>query len=122
VSSISASTVHNEVTDLDWENRRRSVRKTVRFKALVLLPDDQLLEAHTIDLSLGGACLSVPSPLIVGEECRMQMEFTACGETRRVLLITEVCYRTEIEDGYRIGVRFVQLEAETADFLMMLLQ
>lgn len=109
-------------TDVEWANRRRTARKIMRFKALVLLPDDQLLEAHTIDLSLGGACLSVPTPLVVGEECRMQMEFTACGATRSVLLISEVCYRTPLDDGFRIGVRFVQLDSETATFLTTLLE
>jgi len=109
-------------TDVEWANRRRTARKIMRFKALVLLPDDQLLEAHTIDLSLGGACLSVPTPLVVGEECRMQMEFTACGATRSVLLVSEVCYRTQLDDGFRIGVRFVQLDNETATFLTTLLE
>ena len=108
--------------EFEWENRRRSVRKSVSFKALVLLPDDQLLETHTIDLSLGGACLSVPTPLVIGEECRMQLEFSACGETRSVLLISEVCYRTRIDNGFRVGVRFVQLDTETSTFISMLLR
>jgi c-di-GMP-binding flagellar brake protein YcgR len=120
VSSI-ADSAEREVDDFDWANRRRTGRKIVRYKALVLLPDDQLLEAHTIDLSLGGACLSVPTPLVVGEECRMQMELSACGESRRVLLISEVCYRTQLDDGYRVGVRFVQLDQDTESFLTMLL-
>jgi hypothetical protein len=116
-----SETAAQVATDVEWANRRRTVRKVMRFKALVLLPDDQLLEAHTIDLSLGGACLSVPTPLVVGEECRMQMEFTACGASRSVLLVSQVCYRTQLDNGFRIGVRFVQLDADTSDFLMTLL-
>lgn len=120
--SVISDPIEREVSDADWANRRRTARKIVRFKALVLLPDDQLLEAHTIDLSMGGACLSVPTPLVVGEECRMQLEISACGASRSVLLISEVCYRTQIDDGYRIGVRFVQLDGDTESFLMTLLQ
>jgi hypothetical protein len=110
-----------QAPDVEQQNRRRNVRKTMRIKALVLLPDDQLLEAHTVDVSLGGACLSVPTPLVVGEECRMQMEFSACGVTRSVLLVSEVCYRTPLEEGFRVGVRFVQLDSDTAAFLTELL-
>lgn len=121
VTTASIPITERVMSEAEWENRRRSARRSLRFKALVLLPDDQLLEAHTIDISLGGACLSVPTPLIVGEECRMQMEFTACGETRSVLLISEVCYRTEVDGAFRIGVRFVGLDEDTSRFLSTLM-
>jgi hypothetical protein len=105
------------VADDQIAERRRARRKTIRLQALVLLPDDELLTAHTIDLSIGGACLFVSSAFSIGEECRVQMQFQACGASKSVLLIGEVCYCTQASAGFRIGLRFVQLGTETAEFI-----
>jgi hypothetical protein len=102
--------------------RRAHHRRSLRMNALVLLPDDDLLAGHTVDLSLGGACLSVPKQLSIGDECRLQLEFEACGIRRNVLLVSQVCYCREGVEGYRVGLQFVQLAPDTAGFLASMLE
>ena len=101
--------------------RRKQARRSVRLRALVLLPDDQLLNGHTIDLSVGGACLSAPHQLLVGDECRLQLELEAVGTKRRALLVSRVCYCVPQGDGFRVGLQFVQVSPEDAQLLEMLL-
>lgn len=106
----------------DGVDRRKQARSSVRLRATVLLPDDQLLYAHTIDLSVGGACLSVPVQLLVDDECRLGLELEAVGTKHNVLLISRVCYCSPQGDGFRVGVQFLQVDPKDAALVNELLR
>ena len=108
----------NEASGIE---RRRQPRTSIQLRATVLLPDDQLLMAHTIDLSNGGACLSVPAQLIADDEVRLALQFEAVGIKHNLLLIARVCYCSAQGPAFRAGVQFVQVAQEDAALLGTLL-
>ena len=101
--------------------RRRQPRTSIRIRATVLLPDDELLYAHTIDVSSGGVCLSVPRQLAVDDEVRLNLQLEAVGTRQNLLLIARVCYCMRHEEGFRAGLQFVQVSPENAMLLEKLL-
>lgn len=101
--------------------RRRQPRTSIQLRATVLLPDDQLLIGHTIDVSSGGACLSVPEQLVVDDEVRLSLQFEAVGTKHNLLLIARVCYCAPQKQGFRAGLQFVQVAAEDDALLQTLL-
>lgn len=105
----------------NFSERRRHPRTSIRLSATVLLPDDELLYAHTIDVSRGGACLSVPKQLLVDDEVRLGLQFEAVGVKRSMLLIARVCYCLPHGDTFRAGVQFVQVSDSDAALLEKLL-
>lgn len=105
----------------DGRERRRQARTSIQLRATVLLPDDQLLMAHTIDVSSGGACLSVPVQLVVDDEVRLGLQFEAVGTKHNLLLIARVCYCAAQGQIFRAGVQFVQVAPDDAALLQTLL-
>lgn len=103
------------------DERRRHPRTSIRLSATVLLPDDELLFAHTIDLSRGGACLSVLKQLLVDDEVRLGLQFGAVGMKQGMLLIARVCYCMPYGDAFRAGLQFVQVSDSDAALLDKLL-
>jgi c-di-GMP-binding flagellar brake protein YcgR len=103
------------------QERRRRPRTSIRLSATVLLPDDELLYAHTIDLSSGGVCLSVPKQLQLEDEVRLGLKFEAVGVKHSLLLISRVCYCLPDAKEFRAGLQFVQISAEDSTLLEKLL-
>lgn len=101
--------------------RRTQPRTSIQLRATVLLPDDQLLLAHTIDVSSGGACLSVPAQLSAGDEVRLGLHFEAVGTKQDLLLIARVCYCATQGQAFRAGLQFVQVAPGDAELLQTLL-
>lgn len=102
--------------------RRQHARRSIQLRALVLLPDDQLLNGQTVDISAGGACLSTPTQLLVDDECRLQLELEAAGTHRAALLVCRVCYCMPQGDRFRVGLQFVQMNEADAELIAALLR
>ena len=62
------------------EERRISPRKVVSLRARVVLPDHTTLDGHAVDLSRTGIGLAAPRMLQAGQECRLLIDLSACGE------------------------------------------
>jgi hypothetical protein len=116
-----SSQLEDSNVSADAERRTQS-RSSIRLRATVLLPDDQLLFGHTIDVSIGGCCLSVPTQLLIDDECRLGLEFEAVGMKHNVLLIARVCYCAAQAEGFRAGMQFVQVTPGDAELISELLR
>jgi c-di-GMP-binding flagellar brake protein YcgR len=103
-------------------NRRGSDRKVVRLRASVSLPGDRTFEAHTVDISSGGACIVAPYQLTAGQQCVIHLELSACGSDHKMQLVGRVCYCNRSGTSqFRVGMRFVQLDDTAASFVAAIL-
>ncbi len=103
-------------------NRRESDRKVVRLRATVSLPGDRTFEAHTVDISSGGACIVAPYQLTTGQQCVIHLELSACGSDHKIRLMGRICYCNGSGAAqFRVGMRFVQLDDTAASFIAAIL-
>jgi c-di-GMP-binding flagellar brake protein YcgR len=100
------------------EDQRRASRKEIRLVAQIELPDASLLHGQTADISRAGIGFFSPQPIAIGGDCTLTIEIFACG-TRAVLkLIGRVCHCTkQSEDCFRIGMKFIRMDEQTATIL-----
>ena len=65
------------------------------MRVTVLDPSHQEIEASVLDISAGGLCLHLRSPIRAGTLVKV--------ETPEILLLGDICYCTADEDGFRAG-------------------
>lgn len=106
-----------------FAERRAAERRSIEVRATVTIPEESaLLEGHTVDLSLGGASITMPFELPRGRACLIDLEFEACGSCSTFSIPAEVRYCVRMDDGeFRAGVRFGQIDEATAAFLAAVL-
>lgn len=103
------------------EERRISPRKVVSLRARVVLPDNTTLDGHAVDLSRTGIGLAAPRMLQAGQDCRLLIDLSACGEEIELKLAGRVCYCRKESGKYRAGLHFVGLDAYAARLIDQLL-
>jgi hypothetical protein len=100
-----------------FEHRRMS-RKAMRLVAQIRLPNDELLNGQTADISRSGIGFFSPSRLDRGEDCTLIIHISACGTDAELKLVGRVCHCTKLsEDSYRIGMQFIRMDEQTASIL-----
>jgi c-di-GMP-binding flagellar brake protein YcgR len=105
------------------EDRRSHERKSIAIRAKVTVFGKSVLPGHTVDLSLGGAGITVPFELEQGQRCLIDLELQACGETAAFHIPAEVRYCVQMgRTRYRAGLRFGETDAATSGFIASLLQ
>jgi Tfp pilus assembly protein PilZ len=79
--------------------------------------------ARTRDLSRGGICFILPTPLKVG--IRFTVELTLVFDentfSEPLALAGKVVWCTPVDEGYQIGASFFTLDEETQEYLKMFL-
>jgi len=65
------------------------------MRVTVLDPSHLEIEASVINISAGGLCLHLASPIPAGTAVKV--------ETSEVLLLGDICYCTADSDGFRVG-------------------
>ena len=101
------------------EERRTSVRRSIEVRATVTVPDQAaLLEGHTVDLSVGGASITLPFEVAPGQACLIELEFAAFGASDALRIPAQVRYCVRMEHtGFRAGVCFGRIDDATAAFI-----
>jgi hypothetical protein len=103
--------------------RRGYERKSIAIRAKVTVPGMSVLPGHTIDMSRAGASLTMPFELANGQQCLIDLQLEACGETRAFHIPAEVRYCVEMGKGrFRAGVRFGETDAATSAFIAAILK
>ena len=98
--------------------QRRTPRKELRLSTIVRLSDGTILNSHTADVSRDGIGFFAPHALKVDSECTLSVPIDACGTVALLRLVGRVVHcRQQSEDQFRIGVRFVRMDEETASIL-----
>ncbi len=101
------------------QDRRTSVRRSIEVRATITVPDESaLLEVHTVDLSVGGASITLPFEVAQGQACLIELEFAAFGSSNTFRIPAEVRYCVTMESTrFRVGVRFGRIDDATAAFI-----
>jgi PilZ domain-containing protein len=103
--------------------RRSYERKSVTIRAKVTVPGMSILPGHTVDMSRAGASITMPFELAHGQQCLIDLELQACGETSSFHIQAEVRYCVPMKDGrFRAGVRFAETDAATSAFIAAILK
>jgi len=100
------------------EDLRRFPRKDIRLVARIELPDGEVLEASTADISRGGIGFFSPRRIDIAGDCTLTVAIDACGASAMLKLVGRVCHCTkQAEDSFRIGMQFVRMDETTASIL-----
>lgn len=105
------------------QERRTAERRSIEVRATITIPDEStLLEGQTVDLSVGGASITLPFELARGCTCLIELEFEACGSSSIFRIPAEVRYCVKMDGGeFRAGMRFGRIDEATAAFLSAVL-
>jgi hypothetical protein len=103
--------------------RRSYERKSVAIHAKITVPGMSVLPGHTVDLSRAGASITLPFELANGQQCLIDLELQACGETKAFHIPAEVRYCVPMgANRFRAGVRFGETDAATGAFIAAILK
>ena len=121
-AAVPAELSELELAKLERE-RRVASRKVVSLIAKVQLPDGTVLHGHSTDISQTGIGLYSPRMLEADEECSLHIDLSVCGMEMELRLIGRVCYcHPQGDQKFRAGMRFVGLDASSAELLSQLLR
>ena len=104
-------------------DRRTSARKVMRVQARIRVPGEEApLDAHTVDLSVGGVSITSSQQLNLGQECSVELGISAPEIAPPPGLRARVRYCGRLRDGqYRIGFEFSSVSIEAAELLVAVL-
>ncbi len=103
--------------------RRNYERISVAIRANVTVAGMSVLPGHTLDMSSAGASITLPFELAHGQQCLIDLELQACGETSAFHIQAEVRYCVPMSDGrFRAGLRFGETDAVTSAFIAAILK
>lgn len=121
-SSTAVPAEFSELAKLDSE-RRVASRKVVSMVAKVQLPDGITLDGQSADISQTGIGLLSPRMLQADDECNLTIDLSVCGMDMQLRLAGRVCYCYPHGEGkFRAGMRFVSMDANSAQLLSQLLR
>ncbi len=104
--------------DMEADERRIQPRRAIMIKADVQIPGKPLMKAHAVDLSRGGLGLQSPVAADIDQEISVNLPLDIFGERRHMALQGRVRYCTRHADhDYRIGLQFVNLDADAVAFV-----
>jgi c-di-GMP-binding flagellar brake protein YcgR len=88
---------------------RKSVRKVLLSDAIFVSKDIRVKSAVTIDISAGGLSLTLPEALEIGLACAISFDVPSMEHKQRTLIRgTVTSCVAKGEEGYRIGVHYVE--------------
>ena len=97
------------------EEQRRASRKAIRLVAEIRLPTGSVLTGQTADISRSGIGFFCAERVDVGGDCTLSIRISACGTDAELKLIGRVCHCTkQSEDSYRVGMKFIRMDEQTA--------
>jgi PilZ domain len=86
--------------------------------------EGSLVEGHTVNVSRGGLCALVVSPLPVGAD--LHIELTLCFEdgalSEPLSLRSRIVWCTALDDRFQVGLAFVNIDGRTREDLEMFLR
>lgn len=107
--------------DNSVSDRRRAGRKMFRTFARLVSPSGNHVSIRTYDIGLGGIAIIMPTNMQLNSRC--QVIFDIYGSDRRV---SKICVSGRVihsilsakEDGFIIGLEFLDLEASARNVIM----
>lgn len=97
---------------------RIAPRKVLRCRAKVMLNGGRPpMIGRTVDISISGICLMLEAPLTAGQSCVIAFEAPVNGTMRKVMVSAKAVYSICGNEGFRIGLQFVQLDAANTSII-----
>jgi c-di-GMP-binding flagellar brake protein YcgR len=94
------------------KDSRSFPRKSLRFPAQLQVDGGPALNCKTIDISLGGISLMVPSQLPPGLPCSFVFEARLNGQIRKIAAKAKVVYAIlSGTEGFRTGLSIVEIDS-----------
>jgi c-di-GMP-binding flagellar brake protein YcgR len=104
--------------DTEVDERRIQPRRAILIKADVKFPGRAVMKAQAVDLSRGGLGLQSPIAVDIDQEVAVNLPLDIFGEQRTMALTGRVRYCSRQPDQhYRIGLQFVNLNADAIAFV-----
>lgn len=100
-------------------DKRQSLRKELRIKALLTVNGTGPMTVRTMDVGKYGMCLiGIVRPLTTGEEVHVAFEMAINGEIHNVAVNARVshCMNTT-SDGFKAGLQFLDLNSNGVTLL-----
>jgi hypothetical protein len=109
---------------IDVERPERQHRRYAYGAAIVLLSPGQSIAGHTRDVSRGGLCATLAEPIEVGIDIELdiQLVFDDDRQSEALRVPARIVWCTPIGEDHQVGVQFLPLTGETAEYLTMFLR
>jgi hypothetical protein len=105
------------------QNARVTQRTQARLPATLTLMDETVHQALTLDLSHGGVSLQTESQLRLAQYCAVTFRVVIGASSHQVLAMGQVVYcDPDPVLGYKTGVQFLQIDADSATAIGRLLE
>ncbi len=119
---LSAALAIDDLAELSAMESRDSQREAIRVDARLRLPGGATLETKTIDMSHDGIGFFSSRSLPQGEDCPVFVDLSARGAQMELHVVGRICHCREQASGkYRVGLRFVDLDADASELLAAVL-
>ena len=102
----------------------RQHRRYAHEAAITLLTPGHAASGRTRDVSHGGLCATMSEPIDIGAdiEVDIQLVFEDDRQSEALRVPARIVWCTSVDDGYQVGVRFLPLTGETAEYMTMFLR
>ena len=102
---------------------RRHPRYAVDVEAKLTLPDGQVLQTRTRDLSRNGVCLIAGEAVTPGQTASVSLvlSFGNNAFSEPLVMVARVVWSTKIADAFQVGAMFDEVTQEQDGFLEMFL-
>jgi hypothetical protein len=102
----------------------RQHRRYAYGAAIVLITPGQAIAGHTRDVSRGGLCATLTEPIAVGIDIELDIQLVFDDErhSEALRVPARIVWCTPIGDDHQVGVQFLPLTGETAEYLTMFLR
>lgn len=90
--------------------QRKSPRKVLKTRALVVFDGVAPIAARTADVGANGICLTHGQPMPAGEACALTFELFLDGKLVTVKTRSKAMYCIFSNGEYKIGFQFLNLE------------
>jgi hypothetical protein len=102
----------------------RQHRRYAHEAAITLLTPGDAISGRTRDMSSGGLSATLTEQIAVGTDVEVDIQLVFEEERRSepLRVPARIVWCTSVDDGHQVGVRFLRLVGETADYLTMFLR
>lgn len=97
------------------QNKRDSIRHTIDANATMNLADIGKLDAQMIDISSGGASISMNQDVPVGQEMDMSLNYNGLEIKAKVKVVNKIFDKKT--GNYKLGLKFIDIDEETAKMI-----
>ena len=104
--------------------QERQHRRYAHEAAITLMIPGNEISGRTRDVSRGGLCATLSEYVAVGAdiEVDIQLVFEDQRQSEALRVPARIVWCTSVDDGYQVGVRFLPLTGETAEYMTMFLR